>query len=431
MDRVLYVEISPSKSVAEAERVRNMPIFSIAQSYASLTSRPRRLARPGVRKFHIVLSRHFNLEAMERAAADERSPRHSLWTLARELDATVHDPSLYRPTAADRLRARLYGTPAHWALARALESQLGPDDVVYGCGAEAVTIPLTFLRRGREAPAFGMYLMSPSNRRLRSLLANPLFAHAFELLVVSNEHKRVLARKFTRVPDDRVFVLPEQTDTRFFTPGPCARTDRRPLVFSAGLEHRDYRVLAEAVDGLPVDCLVCALSPNASRSSARFPQRIPPNMSIRPLDWPEFRQAYRDANIVVVPVVKNLFSAGATVVMEAFACGRPVIMTDTPGIPRDLAERKLLLTVPPGDARALRASLITLIQQPELAGEYAARGRDSVLRDHTLEIVMAQLGARLRELRAPQLPAALHPARRDAGNRVYVRAPQHYSGEGS
>lgn len=353
--------------------------------------------------FHIVLSRSFDLDGMEQGAAEDRNPRHSIRTLARDLGAVVHDPESHTPSRLDRMLGRFFGTPQHWALARELAHTLGPDDVVFACGAEGVTIPLRMLLR-RERPAFGMQLMTPSNRKLRLLLANPLIAHWFELLVVSNEHKRSLVEKLTRVPVERVFVLPEQTDTRFFTPeepesqvGPPAR--KRPLIFSAGLEHRDYKVLASAIAGLDVDCLVCAMSPNALPKSSRWPEELPANMTIAPLGWQEFRQAYREAAVVVVPLVHNLFSAGSTVVMEAMACRRPVVMTEIPGVAQDLAARDLLVTVPPGDASALRSALVHLLENPELAEGYAERGHAAVLEDHTLEIVMHQLASRLGALR--------------------------------
>jgi glycosyltransferase involved in cell wall biosynthesis len=355
--------------------------------------------------FHIVLSRSFDLEGMEQGAAEDRNPRHSIRTLARDLNATVHDPEQHTPSRLDRVLGRFFGTPEHWALARALDGALGPDDVVFACGAEGVTIPLRMLLR-RKRPAFGMQLMTPSNRKLRLLLANPLIARWFELLVVSNEHKRSLVEKLTRVPVDRVFVLPEQTDTRFFTPQaqPSATevtrpARKRPLIFSAGLEHRDYAVLADAIDGLEVDCLICAMSPNALPRSSRWPEQLPANMTFEPLEWPAFRQAYRDAAIVVVPLVHNLFSAGSTVVMEAMACRRPVVMTDIPGVAQDLAARDLVMTVPPRDAAALRAALIHLLENPDVADGYAERGHAAVLEDHTLEIAMHQLASRLCALR--------------------------------
>lgn len=356
-------------------------------------------------RFHIVLSRSFDLEAMERGALADENPRHAMRTLAADLDATVYDPSGERPSWLDRALGKLVATPEHWALARRVVKTLGDDDVVFALGAEGMAFPLvSMLRRAR--PAFGLSLMSPDNKRMRLLLRMPMVARCVDLVVVSNEHKRGLVRELTSVPVERVFVLPEQTDTRFFRPGP-ALDRKRPLIFSPGLEQRDYRTLAEAVRGLDVDVLVCAMSPNAVQRSAAFPEDLPPNMVVRPLPWREFRTAYHDADLVVVPLRQNLYSAGSTVVMEAMACRKPVVITAIPGIAADFAARDLLLTAPAGDAAALRGQLERVLSDAALRESYAQRGHDVVMREHTLERVMLQLAKRLAELRTGAMTALL------------------------
>ncbi|MET0286712.1 MAG: glycosyltransferase family 4 protein [Polyangiales bacterium] len=356
-------------------------------------------------RFHIVLSRSFDLEAMERGALADDNPRHAMRTLARDLDATVYDPSREKPTWLDRALGALVATPEHWAMARRVVKTLGDDDVVFALGAEGMAFPLVSMLR-RERPAFGLSLMSPDNKRMRALLRMPMIARCVDLVVVSNEHKRGLVHALTSVPVERVFVLPEQTDTRFFRPG-AGVAKQRPLIFSPGLEQRDYRTLAEAVRGLDVDVLVCAMSPNAVQKSAAFPEQLPPNMTVKPLPWREFRQAYRDADLVVVPLRENLYSAGSTVVMEAMACRKPVLITAIPGIAADFAARDLLRTAPAGDAAAMRAEIEGMLAAPTVRESYAQRGHDAVMREHTLEFVMLQLAKRLAELRTGAMTALL------------------------
>lgn len=354
-------------------------------------------SKQGRRRFHIVLSRTFDLETMERGASDEQNPRHAMHTLARILRAKVHDPAGQQPNWLDRLLGRVVATPEHWAMARKFARTLDDDDVIYSVGVEGLAIPLCTLFR-RRRPGFAMSLMSPDNRKMRALLGLPLLARAVDMVVVSNEHKRHLVGELTAIPEERVFVLPEQTDTVFFKPGPSSQARERPLLFAPGLEQRDYRTLAQAIAELDVDCVVCAMSPNAVQDSSIFPEQLPPNMVVTPLPWPAFRQAYRDAALVVVPLRQNLYSAGSTAVMEALACKRPVIITDIPGIAHEFSARKLVATAPAGDAASLRQRIVELLSDPALAEGYAARGHAAVLHDHTLEIVMGQLGAHLGSL---------------------------------
>ena len=77
------------------------------------------------------------------------------------------------------------------------------------------------------------------------------------------------------------------------------------------------------------------------------------------------------------------FPAGITAVLEAQACGRPVIVSASEGI-LDALEAGSAAIVPCGDAAALRAAVLRLIERPDEAVELAARGRDCVLRERTL-----------------------------------------------
>jgi glycosyltransferase involved in cell wall biosynthesis len=73
------------------------------------------------------------------------------------------------------------------------------------------------------------------------------------------------------------------------------------------------------------------------------------------------------------------------VLIEAMACGVPVIGSDSGEIPRVIADAGLL--VPEGDAAALAGAMRRLGEDAGLRGHYARRGREHVLANHTLEQV--------------------------------------------
>jgi len=76
--------------------------------------------------------------------------------------------------------------------------------------------------------------------------------------------------------------------------------------------------------------------------------------------------------------------------LEAGACGRPVIATDIPGCRMVVREGENGLIIPPGDLAALVIALKTLIQNPELRQKMGVRGREIVEQEFSVNRVISQ-----------------------------------------
>jgi glycosyltransferase involved in cell wall biosynthesis len=190
-------------------------------------------------------------------------------------------------------------------------------------------------------------------------------------------------------------VLTEQTDTTFFTPGPASLDKRRPVITSGGLEKRDYRTLAAATYDLDVDVKISAFSPNAAKTARAFPKVIPDNMSHGFYDWPELVQLYRDADIVVISLLNNNYSAGLTTLFEAMACRRPVVITKIQGLINDLAASGIVTGVNPEDPTGLRQAIVNLLNNPKEAEAQAQRGYELTLRQYNSEQYIKTLATKL------------------------------------
>jgi glycosyltransferase involved in cell wall biosynthesis len=84
------------------------------------------------------------------------------------------------------------------------------------------------------------------------------------------------------------------------------------------------------------------------------------------------------AEIVVLPYAKTYQSG---VLFAAYAAGRPVIVTETGGLPETVEDGKTGLVVPPRDSAALARAIASLLERPSLAeemGRNAARLADTV-----------------------------------------------------
>jgi glycosyltransferase involved in cell wall biosynthesis len=330
--------------------------------------------------YHIALSRPFDLDAIERSAAADQRPRHVLWALQHRLDASVHQPDPQQVTSQDRRLAKLIGQPEHWALARTLVPQLGAGDVVF-CAGEDVGFPLAILAKWHRSSAkFVVSVMAPDRPRVRGTLKLFNLQRHIPTFAVNTKLKAQSLSRWLSISSDRICILPEQTDNRFFTPGNAIAHKPRPLIVSGGLEQRDYKTLALATADMAVDVKICAVSPNASsRTSVAFPDSVPSYMALRRYDWPDLRQLYRDADVVVVPLLPNDYSAGLTTLIEAMACRRPAIITRTPGLAEDLIDEGVVLGVPPQDDPALASALRWLLSDRDFADRLAQRGYEAML----------------------------------------------------
>jgi hypothetical protein len=95
----------------------------------------------------------------------------------------------------------------------------------------------------------------PNIDRLRHRVLLKLFglADKIDLFMVCASPQADFLRSYLAIPESRILVLLEQTDTQFFTPGPVSGEKKRQTVVSVGLEKRDYRLLAAATADLDVE----------------------------------------------------------------------------------------------------------------------------------------------------------------------------------
>jgi glycosyltransferase involved in cell wall biosynthesis len=96
---------------------------------------------------------------------------------------------------------------------------------------------------------------------------------------------------------------------------------------------------------------------------------------------------YRRADIFVHV---SLTEGVPQVLVEALACGTPIVATAVGGVTQALAEGRAGLLVPPGDAAALADAIDALVSDAELRARIVAYGR-TLVRDLTLEAESARV----------------------------------------
>jgi glycosyltransferase involved in cell wall biosynthesis len=357
-------------------------------------------------KYHLVLARKIDLDGIDRDAQLGKCPRHVLQALRDRLNATVHAPDGEAISLSDKLRSKIYSKPEHWAAARKLSEQVSSDDVIF-CNGEDIGIPVaavcgeSSVKRSYPVgnrPKIVVYFHNIDRLRGRVLLKLFGLADKIDVFMVCASPQADFLRSYLAIPESRILVLLEQTDTQFFTPGPVSGEKKRQTVVSVGLEKRDYRLLAAATADLDVDVKISGFSKDAKALSQAFPDTMPENMSRKFYEWPDLVQLYRDADVIAVCLVDNKYAAGVQGLLEAMACKRPVVITRTQGIVDYLAAPDIAKVVDVPDAAGLREAIVHLLKNPQEAESQAQRGYEMVVNQHSSEPYVDVLAQKLRSL---------------------------------
>lgn len=141
-------------------------------------------------------------------------------------------------------------------------------------------------------------------------------------------------------------------------------TSDEGYLFAGGNSMRDYDLLEQALEGTAVPTQV---------ASSWTPSRGLGHLSARSTSHDEFMHLLAGAHAVVVPMRKMVRSAGQQTYLNAMRLGKPVIVTEAPGV-RDYIVDGSTGVIVPRDVQALRAAILH-VMDPANAEFYAAMGR--------------------------------------------------------
>jgi glycosyltransferase involved in cell wall biosynthesis len=132
-----------------------------------------------------------------------------------------------------------------------------------------------------------------------------------------------------------------------------------------------------------------------------------------PIDPDEIARSYADHDIYLQsPDIDNM----PTSVIEAFACGLPVVSTEAGGVPAILTHRVHGLLAPLGDYETLGQHVVELVTTPAAARQYVRAARESIqgctwaaVRDRWLNAYRSTLEAATRQQAGGKLANPVSP----------------------
>ena len=189
-----------------------------------------------------------------------------------------------------------------------------------------------------------------------------------------------------RVPEQHIHVVPIGIDLARFSPAP--HVPRAPgrivTIASADVPLKGLLPLVEAVAKLraereielvvigsarPGGAVATAIDEYDLQGTVRFTGRIPEA---------ELVDQVRSAQVAVVP---SLFEGFSLPLVEAMACGTPVVATTAGALPEVAGSAATL--VPPGDPQALAIAIGGLLDDPVRRAALAAAGREHVVGNYS------------------------------------------------
>jgi glycosyltransferase involved in cell wall biosynthesis len=99
-----------------------------------------------------------------------------------------------------------------------------------------------------------------------------------------------------------------------------------------------------------------------------------------------------------IPALLSLFKvftltshneANPVSILEAMACGKPVVATRVGSVAETVLDRETGFLAPPGDARRIARHLLHLLRKPQLAQRMGQRGREAVVTGWSLDRMVA------------------------------------------
>jgi glycosyltransferase involved in cell wall biosynthesis len=308
-----------------------------------------------------------------------RRPRRYLRAWARALRGNAASPRFlakalvvvpFAAMIARRMeRRRIRHVHAHWATHPAL--------------AALVVRELTGIGYSFTAHAHDLYLD-------RAMLPEKI-ADACFVVTISDFNRGLVQGLLGDAAAAKTIVIPCGVDPRLFRPRVRrASNGLLGIACVAGLrDYKGHRWLVEAcallrARGVAFRCVLVGDGPERRAIEARIAAAGLADavelLGNQPSD--RTREVIEAADVVVLPsvVTKSGMMDGIPVaLMEAMACGVPVISTRVSGIPELVQDGRTGLLVPPKDARALADALERLHRDPDLARRLAERGREHVL----------------------------------------------------
>jgi glycosyltransferase involved in cell wall biosynthesis len=224
-------------------------------------------------------------------------------------------------------------------------------------------------------------LLQLRGERVRRLYRAALSGTA--AILAYSEHEAQWLRDWLGLGGPPVVFLPFAVDIHAFRPDPShvPQTD----VVSIGADpRRDFELLAEVASRHSELSFRIVASGERARTLAALPANVKLEID---LSLDEASALLTDARIVALPVRENSYSGATTVLLQAMALGKPVVVSRTAAIASgyELEDGINCRLVEPGDTDAFERAILQTLTGADAALALGTRARQTVERSFSWE----------------------------------------------
>jgi glycosyltransferase involved in cell wall biosynthesis len=181
---------------------------------------------------------------------------------------------------------------------------------------------------------------------------------------------------------DRLRYVPFGVDDETFIPGEDG--DDGYLLVVGRDRGRDWPTLLAAVDGIGLPVKLCC------RPADLRGERVPREVEVLGyVDREVYRALLSRARVVVIATRPVVYPSGQSVLLEAMAAARAVVVTRTPALEGYIDDGVTALAVPPGERDALRTRILEAAADDELRRRLGQGGRAAVERSFNARAMWA------------------------------------------
>jgi glycosyltransferase involved in cell wall biosynthesis len=223
---------------------------------------------------------------------------------------------------------------------------------------------------------------SPEAAEARDLEGR-VFAEADKVVVTTPSMRKEVVTRY-EIPEGRVVVIPNYVLTDLFRPIPSKQRLPRRMCFVGRLDkQKNPLALLDAIKGLDIELIMVGSGPLEGLLQKKARDENLPVRFLGNVPHGQLPEILNSASLFVLP---SHYEGHPKTMLEAMACGLPVIGTDVPGI-RELIEHRETGYLCGTTVEEIRSAIEEVMEDPDLCFRLGRKAREFVVDTCSLERV--------------------------------------------